>query len=80
MHLVISCILSCTQFINTAIGHNACTIGHELEPQTTDIQAVRANHPTTREPVIFVDTPGFDNSEGSYVEILTLINGWLMKM
>jgi len=53
--------------------------GHGLESQTSDIQPVRANHPVTGDPVVLVETPGFDDSVKSDVEILTMIADWLMK-
>jgi predicted GTPase len=41
---------------------------------------VQVNHPTTSEPIILVDTPGFDNSDKQDTEILTLIADWIAKM
>jgi predicted GTPase len=37
------------------------------------------NHPNTGESVIFVDTPGFDDSEKTDLAILTMIAEWLVK-
>jgi len=66
-------------FIDIATGQDGHTVGHGLESETSDIRAVRVKHPTTGDPVILVDTPGFDDSFKSDVEILTTIAEWLVK-
>ena len=67
-----------TQFINHATQKTS-DVGHGLQPGTINIQPIRATHPTTDDPVIFVDTPGFDNPDRSDMEILTMITGWLKQ-
>jgi len=37
------------------------------------------NHPTTGNLVVLVETPGFDDSSKSDIEILTMIADWLVK-
>jgi hypothetical protein len=49
-----------------------------MKSYTSDIRAVRVKHPTTGDPVIFVDTPGFDDTYKSEVEILQIISDWLV--
>jgi hypothetical protein len=71
--------LSDTQFIDIATEQDGNTVGHGMKSQTSDIRAVRVKHPTTGDPVIFVDTPGFDDTYKSDVEILTMIAVWLTK-
>jgi hypothetical protein len=67
------------QFINVATGQAGGTVGHHLKSCTSDIRAVRVNHPATGIPVTFIDTPGFDDSVKTDMEILTLIADWLVK-
>jgi hypothetical protein len=37
------------------------------------------SHPTTGSPVVFVDTPGFDDTYKADTEILGMIAEWLVK-
>ena len=37
-------------------------------------------HPVDDYPVVFIDTPGFDDTHKSDTEILTIIANWLVKM
>jgi hypothetical protein len=67
------------QFVDFAIGQDAKTVGHGWQSCTTNIRAVRVTHPTDGRPVVFVDTPGFDNTFKSDAEILTMIAEWLVK-
>lgn len=71
--------LSALQFIDLATEQGGKTIGNKLESYTTDVQAVRVSHPTTRQPIVFVDTPGFDDSNKSDTEVLRMIAQWLEK-
>jgi len=50
-------------------------VGHELESYTTEIQIIRFQFVDIN--VVFVDTPGFDDTHKSDVEILTMIADWL---
>jgi len=68
-----------SNFIDVATQQDGHTVGHKLESETSDIRAVRVDHPITGSPVVLVDTPGFDDSSKSDVEILTMIAGWLVK-
>jgi predicted GTPase len=40
---------------------------------------VRVAHPSDGHPVVFVDTPGFDDTDKSDTEILSIIAEWLIK-
>jgi hypothetical protein len=73
-------ILTTAQFIDIATEQDGGTVGHGLQSHTSIIRAVRVNHPTTSKPVIFIDTPGFDDTFKSDTEILTMIAEWLVKM
>ena len=70
-------IYTLAQFIATASGkyHNA--IGHGLQPCTSDIRSVEANHPKDGHGVVFLDTPNFDDSLQSGADVLYQISSWL---
>jgi len=59
------------------VGSSA--VGHGLQPQTSGIRAVRGLHPVDKGPVIFVDTPGFDDTCISDIEIMSSIADWFKK-
>ena len=65
---------SCCKFIGMATGAEI-GIGHDLESYTTDIQIIRFQFVDIN--VVFVDTPGFDDTHKSDVEILDMIANWL---
>jgi GTPase Era involved in 16S rRNA processing len=65
------------QFVDTATKQHGGTIGHGLQSHTSDIRAVRVNHPATNEPMIFIDTPGFNDTSRSDAEILAMIAEWV---
>lgn len=73
-------VLTSSQFIEYATQQVGQTIGHELQPGTSDIRAVRCNHPKDGKPVVFVDTPGFGDTFKSNIEILSLVASWLVKV
>jgi hypothetical protein len=68
-----------TQVIDVATGQDGHTVGHGMKSHTSDIRSVRVPHPTLGHPMIFVDTPGFDDTYKSDTEILTIIANWLVK-
>ncbi len=52
-----------------------------LTPWTQDVQAVRLlNHEIYGSRVILVDTPPFEDSTRSCMEIIELIENWLEKL
>ncbi|KAH7925415.1 hypothetical protein BV22DRAFT_441018 [Leucogyrophana mollusca] len=67
-------------FINNAAGADATTVGHGLESCTAAIQHVIVPYPDdpTRR-VVFVDTPGFDDTYLDDSEILRQIAVWLAR-
>jgi len=67
-------------FINYATDQGGQGIGHGLQSVTSEIRAVRCLHPVDKGPVIFVDTPGFDDTHRSDIEILSVIAGWFVKV
>jgi len=69
-------------FIATATGRSDKDggVGHELESKTDQVRAMRCAHPNyPGRNVVFVDTPGFDDSHKSDAEILKMIAEWLKK-
>jgi hypothetical protein len=71
---------SVLKFIECATRQNGQSVGHSLRSHTADIRTVRTTHPNGGRPVVFVDTPGFDDTVKSDVEILSTIADWLVKM
>jgi GTPase Era involved in 16S rRNA processing len=54
--------------------------GDGLESFTQKVQAVRVmNHETYQNQIVLVDTPGFDDTHRSDMEILEMIGDWLKK-
>jgi predicted GTPase len=71
--------LTVAQFIDLATGQGGRTVGKALKSFTAAVQAVRIPHPTTGRSIVFVDTPGFDDSTKSDTEVLRMIAQWLEK-
>jgi hypothetical protein len=67
------------QFIEYATRQDGQTIGHGLQSCTSDIRTVKVAHPTGGRPVVFVDTPGFDDTYKSDIVVLSMIADWLVK-
>ncbi|KAF9449511.1 P-loop containing nucleoside triphosphate hydrolase protein [Macrolepiota fuliginosa MF-IS2] len=65
-------------FINTVSGVDV-QVGNGLESCTQVLQAVSCNDPFQNRDFVFVDTPGFDDTHRSDVEILEEIAYWLEK-
>ena len=72
-------ILTFSQFIKNATGQGDDSVGHALQSHSVEPQTVRVAHPTDGYSVVFVDTPGFDDTFKSDLEILTIIADWLVK-
>ncbi|KAH7925403.1 hypothetical protein BV22DRAFT_440452 [Leucogyrophana mollusca] len=69
-----------SSFINTAAGGNFTTVGHDLKSCTAEI--IHAIVPYPADPsrrVVFVDTPGFDDTYTPDSEILRRIAVWLAR-
>jgi len=66
-------------FIVRATGRNPGSVGHGWQSQTSDIQTIRVRHPKENHYVVFVDTPGFDDTYKTDTEILTTIADWFVK-
>jgi predicted GTPase len=68
--------LNCKQFINIATGVDA-GVGHELESCTNEIGIIKMAFPGSN--IVFVDTPGFDDTKKTDSDILKMISDWLEK-
>ncbi|KAG6335341.1 hypothetical protein ID866_3752 [Astraeus odoratus] len=66
-----------SSFINKATGNADNGVGHELTSFTSEIKVFKCV--IDESPVILVDTPGFDDTKKSDLEILELISDWLDK-
>ncbi|KXN84716.1 hypothetical protein AN958_12143 [Leucoagaricus sp. SymC.cos] len=66
-------------FIDLLTGQSGKRAGHTLKSVTADIQATRVRHPKYGDRVVLVDTPGFDDTTRTDMEILAMISDWLAK-
>ncbi|KAJ3570350.1 hypothetical protein NP233_g4464 [Leucocoprinus birnbaumii] len=66
-------------FIDLLTGQIGKRAGASLASVTSDIQATRVRHRKYGDRIVLVDTPGFDDTHRSDMEILTLINEWLER-
>ncbi|KIM75858.1 hypothetical protein PILCRDRAFT_662446 [Piloderma croceum F 1598] len=66
-------------FIKTASGQNGESINHQLRSRPAPIRPVRATNSNGSQSVVLVDTPGFNDTTRSDLEILTTISDYLMK-
>lgn len=75
-------IYSEQQFINSAAGQNVTIVGHDLKSCTAKIEAIAVPYPSSEDPtrrIVFVDTPGFDDTFIEDTEILRRIAVWLAR-
>jgi predicted GTPase len=69
------------KIIDTLTGQLNQRSGSHLESCTTEVRAVRLfKHKVYGDRLVLVDTPGFDDTNKSDLEILELISQWLMKV
>ncbi|KAJ8502986.1 hypothetical protein ONZ45_g11262 [Pleurotus djamor] len=64
-----------TTFINTAVGRDIGEVSHSLRPCTRRPQAFRYQHEGRY--VVFIDTPGLDESSVREAEVMTTLSSWL---
>ncbi|KAF8811578.1 hypothetical protein BYT27DRAFT_7183855 [Phlegmacium glaucopus] len=70
-----------SNLIDTLTGQPGRRAGSYLESCTTEVHAVRLfNHKIYGDRLVFVDTPGFDDTNKSDLEILEMISKWLQKV
>jgi hypothetical protein len=66
------------EFINLATGGDHAIIGHKLLSCTREVRAVRCRRPDGSDGnVVFLDTPGFDDTHMTDAEVLIAIADWL---
>jgi hypothetical protein len=69
------------KIIDTLTNQPGNRAGSRLESCTTEVRAVRLfNHPVYGDRLVLVDTPGFDDTNKSDLEILQLVSSWLKKV
>lgn len=64
------------KFIELATGITG-TVSHSLQSSANEISVVRLPFPGLS--LCFVDTPGFDDTNRSDLDVLKLISDWLMN-
>ncbi|KAL6302087.1 hypothetical protein BKA93DRAFT_751503 [Sparassis latifolia] len=67
-------------FVNTATAGDVVQVGHMLKACTSKIVAYRCLHPQDGHPVVFIDTPSFDDTTKSETDILNMLAEWLSKI
>jgi GTPase Era involved in 16S rRNA processing len=66
------------QFINLVTGLDLAVVGHKLRSCTHEVQAFSIPHPVdSNRNVVFVDTPGFNDTNTKDADILQAIAEWL---
>ncbi|KAF5359186.1 hypothetical protein D9756_003430 [Leucocoprinus leucothites] len=68
-----------SKLIKVVTGSDDVRVGNGLSSCTQGSQVVQCRHPTRNFDVHFVDTPGFDDTSRSDIEILQGIADWLEK-
>jgi hypothetical protein len=61
-----------------ATRQKAVTVGHGRQSSKSAIRAVEVFHPTTREPLILVDTPAL-NDTGLDLQMVKTLTTWLRR-
>ena len=69
------------KIIDTLTNQRGKRAGSRLELCTTEVHAVRLfNHPVHGDRLVLVETPGFDDTNKSDLEILEMVSDWLRKV
>ena len=80
-YVVFFSIFTWFKIIDTLTNQPGRRAGSHLESCTTEIRAVRLfNHPVHGDRIVLVDTPGFDDTNKSDLEILQMVSNWLQKV
>jgi len=70
-----------SNIIDTLAGQPGRRSGSRLESCTTEVRAIRLyNHRVHGDRLVLVDTPGFDDTNKSDLEILQMVSNWLQKI
>ena len=54
-------------------------VGHSLESFTSHVLAIRFLDEESQRHIVLVDTPGFDDTFKSELDILNMISDWLIS-
>ncbi|KAJ3513210.1 hypothetical protein NLJ89_g3074 [Agrocybe chaxingu] len=69
-----------SNLIDTLANHTVQWAGSQLKSVTQEVRTLRLPNPVDgRNTLVLVDTPGFDDTTRSDMEILTMIADWLQK-
>ncbi|KAG8756676.1 hypothetical protein FRC14_002832 [Serendipita sp. 396] len=69
-----------TTFINCISNRGGRGVGHNIESCTSEVSLINVGHTVHGRKVVLVDTPGFDDTYTSDIEILTKIASFLVKV
>ena len=67
------------QFVSAASGYDSRVVGHGLRSKTDQVSAVKFRDQESGQRVVLVDTPGFDDTSKSDLDILNMISKWLVS-
>ncbi|KAF8891140.1 hypothetical protein CPB84DRAFT_1939392 [Gymnopilus junonius] len=68
------------KIIDILTGQRECRAGSGLEGHTQEANAIRiTNHPVHKDRIVLLDTPGFDDTAKSDLEVLQIIADWLVE-
>ena len=67
------------QYIDLLAGQRGRRAGHSLSATTTRIEAIRVKHPIYGDRIVLVDTPGFNDTARTSMQVLQMISIWLQK-
>ncbi|KAG8758461.1 hypothetical protein FRC14_008150 [Serendipita sp. 396] len=68
-----------TTFINCVARRGDRGVGHDIESCTAEVALIKVEDPIQNRKVVLVDTPGFDDTYRSDIDILTDIATFLVK-
>ncbi|KDR78065.1 hypothetical protein GALMADRAFT_1366623 [Galerina marginata CBS 339.88] len=70
-----------SNLIDTLTGQFGKRVGHKLQACTSEVSAVRIkSHPQYGSRLVLVDTPGFNDTNKTDLEILEIISKWLVQL
>ncbi|KDR78020.1 hypothetical protein GALMADRAFT_244991 [Galerina marginata CBS 339.88] len=70
-----------SNLIDTLTGQSGKRVGHGLRSCTTEVSAVRIKgHPQHGSRIVLVDTPGFNDTNKTDLEVLEIISKWLVQL
>ena len=67
------------QFVCAASGSDTKAVGHKLRSRTDQVNAVKFRDEESGRHAVLVDTPGFNDTSKSDLDILILISKWLVS-